>query len=66
MEKTKFHAKLLKDLIASEEFEKVGKLTCSIGLTELKKGDNTSVVFDRVDQAMYDAKQRGRNCIIIK
>ncbi len=66
MEKTKFLAKLLKDLIASEEFEKVGNLTCSIGLTELKQGDTTSVVFDRVDQAMYDAKQSGRNCIIIK
>ena len=66
MEKTKFLAKLMKDVISEGNFEKVGKLTCSIGLTELKKGDTTSIVFDRVDQAMYDAKQRGRNCIIIK
>jgi len=66
MEKTKFLAKLLKDLIADVDFEKIGKLTCSIGLTELKKDDTTEIVFDRVDQAMYEAKIKGRNCIIIK
>jgi diguanylate cyclase (GGDEF)-like protein len=66
MEKTKFLSKLLKDLIVEVEFEKVGKMTCSIGLTELKKGDTTAVVFDRVDSAMYKAKSQGRNCIIIE
>ncbi len=66
IEKAKFLSKLLKDTIVEGQFEKVGKLTCSIGLTELKKGDTSGIVFDRVDAAMYEAKSSGRNCIIIK
>ncbi len=66
VEKIKFLAKLLKDKIVEENFEKVGKLTCSIGITELKEGDTTGIVFDRVDSAMYEAKSSGRNNIIIK
>ena len=30
------------------------------------KGDTSAVLFDRVDQAMYEAKSNGRNCVIVK
>ena len=46
------------------EFEKGIKITCSIGLTEVKKGDTAQIIFDRVDHAMYEAKTGGRNRII--
>ena len=35
-------------------------------LTAVKEGDNSVIVFDRVDRAMYEAKNSGRNCIITK
>ena len=66
LEKAKKIAEKLKETIAQTEFEKIGNLTCSIGLTELKKGDTSAIVFDRVDQAMYEAKSSGRNCVIVK
>ena len=59
-------AKALKEKIAAASFEKIGKLTISIGLTQIKEGDTSPVLFDRVDQAMYEAKSSGRNCVIVK
>ena len=52
--------------ISEVKFEKAEKLTCSIGLTELKNGDDSKTVFDRVDKAMYEAKNNGRNCVVVK
>ncbi len=51
----------LRQKIAGTDFKKVIKLTCSIGLTEVKPGDTAQVIFDRVDHAMYEAKTSGRN-----
>ena len=66
LEKARQLAVQLKQTIAESEFDKIGNLTCSIGLTEVKDGDNSVTVFDRVDKAMYEAKNSGRNCIITK
>ncbi|MCR5435904.1 MAG: GGDEF domain-containing protein [Treponema sp.] len=52
--------------IAGVEFEKCGKLTCSVGLTDITAGDTAEIVFDRVDKSMYEAKTNGRNCVVIK
>lgn len=38
--------------------------TASIGLTEFNEGDTTQILLDRVDQAMYHAKEQGRNRIV--
>ena len=54
----------LRQKISETEFKKVIKLTCSIGLTEVKEGDTAQIIFDRVDHAMYKAKTGGRNRII--
>ncbi len=56
----------LREKIASVEFEKCGKLTCSVGLTDITAGDTAEIVFDRVDKSMYEAKTNGRNCVVIK
>ena len=66
LDKTRELAVQLKQTISEYEFDKIGNLTCSIGLTTVKKGDNSMTVFDRVDRAMYEAKNSGRNCIITK
>ena len=66
IETTRALAVKLKETIAAYDFDKIEKLTCSIGLTAVKEGDNSVIVFDRVDRAMYEAKNSGRNCIITK
>ena len=56
----------LRERIEKEQFEYIGTLTCSLGLTEIKAGDDSASIFDRVDKAMYDAKTSGRNCVMIQ
>lgn len=55
----------LRQKISEFKFEKVIKLTCSIGLTEVKEDDSAKIIFDRIDHAMYKAKTGGRNRISI-
>ena len=59
-------AERLREHIAHEQFESIGSLTCSLGLTEIQTGDDSASIFDRVDKAMYDAKTGGRNCVMIQ
>jgi diguanylate cyclase (GGDEF)-like protein len=42
-------------------FPQVGRITVSVGFTELRAGDSPSGAFDRADKAIYYAKQHGRN-----
>jgi diguanylate cyclase (GGDEF)-like protein len=45
-------------------FESVGKMTISCGVSQVQIGDDRSTFFQRVDSALYQAKKRGRNCIV--
>lgn len=65
-EKVRQVAEELRQKIQEAEFDSVGKLTCSIGLSEVKAGDSPKLIFDRVDQALYEAKTKGRNLVIDK
>jgi PleD family two-component response regulator len=42
-------------------FPQVGRITVSIGFTEVKPGDTPSGAFERADKAVYYAKAHGRN-----
>jgi len=42
------------------------ELTCSFGVTQLQKDDTNISLMKRVDDALYDAKKAGRNCVTIK
>ena len=42
-------------------FPQVGKITVSIGFTEVTPGDTPSAAFERADKAVYHAKGHGRN-----
>ena len=64
LEQIKPVAEELRQTIEAAEFDKGIKITCSIGLTEVKTDDTAQIIFDRVDKAMYDAKSGGRNRII--
>lgn len=43
------------------EFPQVGHVTISIGFTRIKIGDTPSVIIDSADEALYWAKEHGRN-----
>ena len=45
------------------QFPEIFHITCSIGVTELKKDDDFKGAFDRLDKAMYASKQNGRNMV---
>lgn len=49
--------------IVDEDFDDVGKITCSFGVTGLQKSDTISDFISRVDEALYQAKSAGRNCV---
>jgi diguanylate cyclase (GGDEF)-like protein len=47
------------------QFPQVGRVTVSIGVTSLRPGDAASAAFGRADQALYSAKRRGRNRVLL-
>jgi diguanylate cyclase len=40
-------------------------MTISLGITTLRDSDDEKTLFTRADEALYQAKQDGRNCIRI-
>jgi diguanylate cyclase (GGDEF)-like protein len=58
-------AENIRERVAAESFNKVGGITCSIGVTEISPEDTFDTAFERVDKAVYDAKAGGRNCVRI-
>lgn len=50
--------------ISARPFLEDIKATASAGIAEISKGETWSVWLNRVDQALYDAKSRGRNQIV--
>lgn len=51
----------IRTLIASQTFEDVGRVTCSIGITEVTSEDSLVSAIERADNALYSAKNMGRN-----
>lgn len=53
----------LRQKIAGSPIPQVGNITCSIGVTSIVPNDSSSAAFERVDRALYEAKESGRNCV---
>lgn len=56
-------AEALRERVAAEQFDKIGNITCSIGVTTISADDSISSAFERMDKAVYEAKSAGRNCV---
>lgn len=54
-------AEMLRSSIEAAQFEVVGSITCSIGITELCADEQPEPWFARADKALYTAKSTGRN-----
>lgn len=50
--------------IQYHEFNKVGQLTASFGLSSINSNDNSDSLFKRIDKKLYKAKENGRNQVI--
>ncbi len=51
--------------VDSFAFSRVGRVTISIGFTQLVPNDSPSEVIERADEALYYAKQHGRNQVAL-
>lgn len=60
------NAEKLGNIIAEQDNSPVGQVTVSIGVTSLLSQDTVDSLLTRVDKALYQAKNSGRNQIIIR
>lgn len=58
-----FAGKLRRE-IEEHQFKAIEKLTVSIGISSFVQGDTAQTLFKRVDDAMYQAKNNGRNQMV--
>lgn len=56
-------AERIRKRVEQTEFSHFGSMTVSIGVTCAHDDDTSATLFDRVDQALYEAKNSGRNCV---
>lgn len=57
-------AEKLRLLIENYEFTTVKSVTSSFGVACFEEGDDTKKLLKRVDNALYKAKEQGRNCVV--
>lgn len=57
-------AERLRRVVAQARFERAGPLTISLGVATCQAGEQLEQLEERVDQAMYAAKQAGRNRVV--
>ena len=58
-------AETLREKISLVNYKEAGQITCSIGLSQFKENDTVDAWLSRVDKALYEAKENGRNRVEI-
>ncbi|XGA79843.1 diguanylate cyclase [Halomonas sp. CH40] len=58
-------AERLRCCIADEPFPEVGSITISLGVTNFQRGDTPNTLLKRADRALYEAKETGRNRVLV-
>lgn len=56
-------AERLRAHLEALDFGELGGVTISVGVAEWRKGDTRKALVARADEAMYRAKNSGRNCV---
>jgi len=44
--------------------QNVGRITVSLGVAKLRPGETSAQLLKRVDECLYEAKAKGRNCVV--
>lgn len=58
-------AKKLNEIIATYKFQDVERITSSFGVTQFKFDESSDQLLKRVDDALYQAKEKGRNTTVL-
>ena len=66
LNETQIVAEKLRIKIQECQHEIAGKVTASFGVTQYIDGDTLKTMFKRCDDALYEAKENGRNMVCIK
>jgi diguanylate cyclase len=53
-----------RELTKKDTGEKLGRITVSIGAAQLRVGERPEEIVARADEALYAARQAGRNCVV--
>ncbi|MDD5717862.1 MAG: diguanylate cyclase [Sulfuricurvum sp.] len=57
-------AEILRSVIANEELDTVGYMSCSFGVAQLNENESADEFLKRVDDLLYQAKHHGRNRVV--
>ncbi len=57
-------AEHLRDIIANHPFDKIDLQTASFGVAQWGVGESYKQLLKRADQALYQGKAQGRNCVV--
>ena len=66
IEEAKEFCESLRMQVASLSIEKVGSITISLGVTVMKPDDTPDSILKRIDGALYEAKETGRNKVVVR
>ena len=58
-------AERIRATIADSPFDSVGKVSASFGVTAVHASDTPQAAFERADQALYRAKESGRDRVVL-
>jgi two-component system, cell cycle response regulator len=58
-------AESIRFLIDSFNFPEIGSVTCSFGVAEFAAGKSKKDLISKADQALYQSKKNGRNCVTL-
>jgi diguanylate cyclase (GGDEF)-like protein len=61
LERAETLAKRIKEEIENYDFDTIGKITVSFGVSQFKESDTEKTLIKRTDSALYRAKANGRN-----
>lgn len=56
----------IRAVVKAQDFAEVGPVTVSVGVTRVRADDTVDTLLERVDRALYRAKQQGRNCAAVE
>jgi diguanylate cyclase (GGDEF)-like protein len=58
-------AERLRLIISNQQIPEVGRITASFGVASLRSQENLIDLFARADRALYQAKEQGRNRVVV-